>query len=185
MAKVYAFMANGSEEVECLAVVDVLRRAGIDTALVSINETAEVTGSHGVRIICDTTIGSADLSDADVLFLPGGMPGTMHLGACELLTDALRAQYAAGKRMAAICAAPSVLGELGFLEGKRATCFPGFEDRLRGASYTKEGVVTDGTVTTARGLGYALDLGLELVRLLISEQAAKELKAKIQYDQFS
>lgn len=184
MAKVYAFLANGSEEVECLAVVDVLRRAGIDTVLVSINETAEVTGSHGVRICCDMTIGSADLSDADVLFLPGGMPGTLHLGACEVLTDALRAQYAAGKRIAAICAAPSVLGELGFLKGKKATCYPGFEEKLCGASYTKQGVVTDGTITTARGLGYALDLGLELVRLLKSEQEAAELKAGIQYDQF-
>lgn len=183
MAKVYAFLANGSEEVECLAVVDVLRRAGIDTKIISINETAEVTTSHGVRITCDRTIGDSDLSDADVLFLPGGMPGTAHLGACEALTNALRAQYAAGKRIAAICAAPSVLGELGLLEGKRATCYPGFEDRLRGAEHTGQGVVTDGTITTARGLGYALDLGLELVRLLISEKAAKELKGTIQYDQ--
>ena len=183
MAKVYACLADGSEEVECLAVVDILRRAGIETVLVSVKEGAEVTGSHGVRIICDTTAAETDLSDADVLFLPGGMPGTLHLGACEKLVEALRAQYAAGRRIAAICAAPSVLGDLGLLSGKRATCYPGFEDKLTGAAYTHQGVVTDGNITTARGLGYALDLGLELVRLLVSEQAAKELKVAIQYDQ--
>ncbi|MDO4265687.1 MAG: DJ-1/PfpI family protein [Eubacteriales bacterium] len=183
MAKVYAFLANGSEEVECLAVVDVLRRAGIDTVLVSINEGCEVTGSHGIRIVCDTTIADACLSDAEVLFLPGGMPGTTHLMECEVLTDALRRHYKAGKRVAAICAAPSVLGALGFLKGRKATCFPGFEEKLSGAEYSHTGVVTDGNVTTARGLGYALDLGLELVGLLCSETESAALKQTIQYDQ--
>ena len=184
MAKVYAFLANGSEEVECLAVVDVLRRAGIDTELVSVNEGSVITGSHGIRIICDSVLPDTDLSDADVLFLPGGMPGTTHLMGCELLTDALRRQCEAKKRVAAICAAPSVLGALGLLQGRKATCFPGFEDKLKGAEYTHTGVVTDGHVTTARGLGYALDLGLELVRLLCSGEEAEKLKRTIQYDQF-
>lgn len=188
MAKVYAFLANGSEEVECLAAVDVLRRAGIETKLVSINENEEVTTSHGVRILCDAAIGALTetgaLSEADVLFLPGGMPGTRNLANCAALIEALKAQHRAGKRIAAICAAPSVLGGLGFLEGKQATCFPGFEEQLTGARYTKAGVVTDGNITTARGLGYALDLGLELVGLLISRETAAEIKVQIQYDQF-
>lgn len=180
---VYAFLADGTEEVECLAVVDLLRRAGIETKMVSVAESREIVGSHGIRIVCDEQIDRADLSGADVLFLPGGMPGTLHLGACKKLTDALTAQFDAGRRVAAICAAPSVLGGLGILKGKRATCFPGFEDKLEGAEHTSQGVVTDGTVTTARGLGYALDLGLELIRLLISAEKAAEIKAKIQYDQ--
>lgn len=183
MAKIYAFMANGTEEVECLAVVDVLRRAGLDTVLVSINEGAEVCGSHGIRLSCDTVIGETDLSDADVLFLPGGMPGTTHLAGCEALQTALLSQQKKGKRIAAICAAPSVLGELGLLSGKEATCYPGFEDKLAGARYTKQGVVTDGNITTARGLGYALDLGLELIRLLLSEAEAGRIREAIQYDQ--
>ena len=96
----------------------------------------------------------------------------------------MKEQYGTNKRIAAICAAPSVLGRLGFLEGRKATCYPGFEDQLTGAEYTKQGVVTDGNITTARGLGYALDLGIELTALLISEDKAKEVKASIQYDQF-
>lgn len=183
MAKIYAFIADGSEEVECLAVVDVLRRAGEDVTLVSVNEGLEVKTSHGIRLICDTTIGEAELSDADVLFLPGGMPGTEHLAANEKLAEALKRQAAAGKRIAAICAAPSIPGRLGLLAGKKATCYPGFEQMLLDADYVHDGVVTDGNLTTARGLGYALDLGLELVRLLAGAEKSSALKAQIQYDQ--
>lgn len=182
--KVLAFMAEGFEEVECLAVVDVLRRAGIQTELVSISEQAEVCSSHQVRIKADKTLNEADLDHADVLFLPGGMPGASNLAACKPLCDALIKAAAEGRHLAAICAGPSVLGKLGLLNGKRATCYPGFEDELIGAEYTKQGVVTDGKITTARGLGYALDLGLELVKLTLGEDKAKEIKASIQYDQF-
>lgn len=182
MSLVYAFLTNGSEEVECLAVVDVLRRAGIDTKLIAVGGDINVTSSHKVSITCDARLEDTDLSAADVLFLPGGMPGTLNLGDCRELCDALIAQDKAGKRIAAICAAPSVLGTIGLLKGRTATCFPGFEDKLEGAMYTREGLVTDGNITTARGLGYALDLGLELIRLLLGEDKAKEIKASIQYD---
>ena len=183
MAKIYAFMAPGMEEVECLAVADVLIRGGMEVNLVSITDSLEVTSSHQVTVKADCLLKDVDWEGADAFFLPGGLPGTTNLGACKALCDRLLEAFQAGKRLAAICAGPSVLGQLGILEGKAATCFPGFEDQLKGASYTRQGVVTDGTVTTARGLGYALDLGLELLGLLDSRENAAKIKASIQYDQ--
>lgn len=182
MTEVYAFLAEGMEEVECLATVDVLARAGIKVTLVSIGEKKKVKGAHGFKIKADVRLEDADLAKADVLFLPGGMPGTKHLRACEPLCEALIQAEKEGKRLAAICAAPSVFGELGLLKGKKATCYPGWEASLEGAIVTGEGVVTDGTITTAKGLGYALDLGLELVSLLINENAAQQIQRAIQYD---
>ena len=180
MAKVYAMIADGTEEVECLAVVDLLRRSKIDTVLVAAKEDREVVTSHGIQ--ADAAVGEVDFSDADVIFLPGGMPGSVHLSQCEPLIQALKAQNQAGKRIAAICAAPAVvLGHHGLLRGKRATCFPGFEEELNGAIVVDQGVVTDGNITTAKGLGVALDLGLELVKLLIDEKTADDLKKTIQY----
>ncbi len=181
MAKVYAFVSDGMEEVECLAVCDVLVRAGIEVKLVSIMGKKQVIGSHGFRIEADELF--EDIRDeADVLFLPGGLPGTNHLKEHEGLAELLKRHSAAGKRLAAICAAPSVLGGLGLLKDHRATCFPGFEDQLSGARCTGEGVVTDGLITTGRGMGYSIDLGLELVRILKDEETADTLKKKIQYD---
>lgn len=182
MAKVYAMIADGTEEVECLAVVDLLRRSNIETVLVAAKDSREVVTSHGIRIQADAAADEADFSDADVIFLPGGMPGSVHLSQCGSLIQALKAQDQAGKRIAAICAAPAVvLGHHGFLRGKRATCFPGFEEELNGAIVVDQGVVTDGNITTAKGLGVALDLGLELVRLLIDEKTADDLRKAIQY----
>lgn len=184
MAEVYAFLAEGLEEVECLATADVLIRAGIKVKLVSITGKREVKGSHGFCIKTDALLEDVDMMKADVLFLPGGMPGTKNLASCGPLCDGLVKAHEAGRRLAAICAAPSVLGGLGILNGKKATCYPGYEDALAGAKNTGAGVVTDGNVTTARGLGYALDLGLELVSLLMDEKTARDVKASIQYDQF-
>ncbi|MEY8336857.1 DJ-1 family glyoxalase III [Lachnospiraceae bacterium 62-35] len=184
MAHVYAFLAPGLEEVECLAAMDVLVRAGVSVSLVSITDTLEVTGSHQFTIKADCLMKDVEWEKADVLFLPGGMPGTINLASCQELTEQLVKGLEAGKRLAAICAAPSVLGGLGLLKGKKATCYPGFEEKLLEADSQKAGVVTDGQITTARGLGYALDLGLELVRLLIDEETSKKIKASIQYDQF-
>lgn len=183
MAEVYAFLADGLEEVECLATADVLIRAGVKVTLVSISDKKEVTGSHGFTVMADATIGEIDFKKADVLFLPGGMPGTRHLSECRALCDALVTANEEGRRLAAICAGPSVLGGLGILRGKKATCYPGFEGALAGAEITGDGVVTDGNVTTARGLGYALDLGLELAGLLVDEKTASHIKTAIQYDQ--
>ena len=181
MPKVSAFVAPGLEEVECLAVVDILRRAGVAVDLVSVSDGPSVTGSHGITILCDTTFGEADFEAADCLFLPGGVPGTPNLAAHAGLTALLRRFADEGRRIAAICAAPSVPGQLGLLTGRKATCYPGWEDKLTGAEYTGAGVTTDGNFTTGRGLGCAVDLGLELVSLLISPEKAQAVKESIQH----
>lgn len=180
--KVFAMITNGTEEVECLAVVDILRRAGIDTVLVGVGGKT-VVSSHGVTVTADVEIDDVDFLDADVIFVPGGMPGTKNLAACGKLIDALKIQDKANKRIAAVCAAPSlVLGANGFLKGKKAICFPGMEDNMLDATVvTGARVVTDGNITTARGLGCSIELGLELVRLLLGEDKAAEIKGKIQF----
>ncbi len=183
MSKVYAFMADGSEEVELLSVVNVLLRGGHDVKLVSVTGRKEIDSAHHIKIRADYELSEIDVSDGDVLFLPGGMPGTRNLGEDEGLCKALLKAYEDGKQLAAICAAPSIFGKLGLLEGKKATCFPGFEQELTGAEYTHQGVITDGRITTARGLGYGLDLGLELLRILAGEEKSQEIKQEIQYDQ--
>lgn len=166
MAKVYEFIAPGTEEIEALTVVDVLRRAGIDIQTVSILPTPEVTLSHGVTIVCDTTIGDADLSDADMLLLPGGLPGATNLNECQPLREALLNQDAAGKKYGAICAAPLVLGSLGLLNGKRATCYPGFEDQMTGAEYTAEIYTIDGNTITGCGPAATLPYSYAILEML-------------------
>ena len=181
MAKVYAFVADGMEEVECLAVCDVLLRAGVDVKLVSIMGRKDITGSHGFKITADTVFEEIT-DDADILFLPGGLPGTTNLAAHEGLAEMLRSHAAAGKRLAAICAAPSVLGGLGLAKGHKVTCFPGWEDKMEGAEYTGACVETDRLISTGRGMGCSIDLGLELVKLLVDEKTSADLKVKIQYE---
>lgn len=175
------FLADGFEEIEGLTVVDILRRAGVETRTVSITEQKLVTGSHQIPITADCCIGDTDFSEAELLVLPGGMPGTRYLGACKELTDLLLKFFHEGKKVAAICAAPSVLGGLGILDGKKAACYPGFEDQLKGAEVLFEQVVRDGNVTTSRGMGTAIPFALDLVSQLVSEKKAQELKAGIIY----
>ena len=182
MAKVYAFLADGLEEVECLAVVDVLRRSGVEVTLVSVTGDRKVIGSHGIELVTDALFEDVNPDVADVLFLPGGMPGTNNLKAHMGLRAAVECANKQGRRIAAICAAPSILGSMGLLKGRTATCYPGFEDQLTGVSYTSQGVVTDGNITTGRGLGFALDMGLELIRLLQGPQQAQKIAAAIQYN---
>ncbi len=181
MYKVYAMIADGTEEVECLGVADVLRRAGVNTELVSVGGKT-VTGSHGIVITADRTLDGTDLSVADMLFIPGGIPGTNVLAQCDKLIAAIGAALSDGKRVAAICAAPAlVLGANGYLKGKKAVCFPGYEDKMLGAEVVRGArVVTDGNITTARGLGCALELGVELVRLIVGDKQADDIAAKIQ-----
>lgn len=182
MSKVYAMIADGTEEVECLAVVDLLRRAGIDTALVSVDG-KQIVGSHNIKIQADAVVGEMDLTSADLIYLAGGMPGAEHLACCAPLMSAIDKQLKSGKRVAAICAAPAVvLGANGYLRGKKATCYPSFEGGCIGASMDMSArVVTDENVTTSRGLGCAVDLGLELIRLLKGDDMARKVKMAIQY----
>lgn len=181
MSKVYVFLADGFEEVEAFAPVDILRRAGAEVALVSMNQTDEVCGSHKIKAAADVRFEDADFSDADLLVLPGGMPGTKRLGAHEGLAALLKEADNRGTGIAAICAAPSVLGDLGLLAGKKAVCYPGFEEHLTGADVQMCGVVTDGQITTARGMGKAVDFGLELAARLFGAQKKEELKKAIIY----
>lgn len=177
---VYAFLADGFEEVEALMVVDILRRAGIETVTVSVSDNYEVKSSHNILIKADALIKDVDFDKAELIFLPGGIPGTPNLAACKTLVDNIKDFNNKGKRLAAICAAPSILGELGILEGKLVSCYPGYEDSLKGATYKREKVITDGNVTTARGLGAAIDMGLELVAILKSKDEADSIAEKIQ-----
>lgn len=181
MANVYVFTADGFEEIEGLTVVDLMRRAGAQVQMVSISDGLAVKGSHGIEIKADTFFDDVDFDQADLLVLPGGMPGTLHLGEHEGLTGLLQDFAAKGKRVAAICAAPSVLGGLGLLKGKRAVCYPGFEDKLTGAQVEMEEVVTDGCITTSRGLGTAIPFALELLSLLFGPEKAEEIKKSVIY----
>ena len=150
MIKVGIFMADGCEEIEGLTVVDIVRRAKLEIETISITEKAEVTSSHQVTFKTDTTKAQADFDSYDAIVLPGGMPGTLNLGADETVVKTIKSFAAEGKLVAAICAAPSVLGENHILEGKKATCHPGFEEKLLGAQWLEQPVVVDGNVITSR-----------------------------------
>ena len=180
MSLVYAFFAEGFEEIEGLAVVDLLRRADIEIETVSITDRYEVTGSHNITIKTDKIFSEINTDNAEMLFLPGG-PGTPNLAAHDGVVQALRKFDENGKKIAAICAAPGVLGQLGLLNGKKATCFPGYEDKLQGAEYVREKAVTDGNITTARGMGASIELGLELIRILADKETCDEIAGKIQF----
>lgn len=182
MAKVYEFIANGSEEIEALTVVDVLRRGGIETVTVSINETEEVELSHGVVMKCDTTIAAADLSDADMLLLPGGLPGAYNLNDCDAVRSALLKQVEAGKKVGAICAAPLVLGSLGILQGKKATCYPGFENQMTGAEYTHELFTIDGNIVTGEGPAATLPYSYAILGLFADEATVEGLKEGMMFN---
>ena len=180
MAKVYTFLTEGFELVEAMAVVDILRRAGVEVVTVSIMDKKSVMSAQKVEVTADTMFADNEYDDADVLFLPGG-PGTAGLEAHDGLVEVLTKHFSEGRYLAAICAAPSVLGHLHFLKSKKATCFPGFEDELLGAEFVPERVVCDGNIVTSRGMGTAIDLGLCLVGILVSDKRAEELAHSTQY----
>lgn len=184
MAQVYVFLAEGFEEIEALTPVDMLRRAGIEVQTVSVMGDRKVTGSHRITVEADLTLAEADFETAQVLVLPGGLPGTTNLGSCEkLVTELKRYAAAADRKVAAICAAPSVLGQNGILEGKSAVCYPGWEDKLTGAQVQAGAkAVIDGNVITSRGMGTAIDFSLALIQELKDKETADKLAAAVQYD---
>lgn len=178
---VAVLLATGFEEVEALAVVDALYRAGIRADLISIENERHVVSSHGVKLVSDLMLADVDLASYAVVFLPGGMPGTLGLKANERVRQELMRRASTGEITAAICAAPSILAELGVLQGKRATANPGFMAALSagGAQAQSECVVVDGNIVTSRGAGTALELGLELVRQLLGDEAAQQVRESI------
>lgn len=163
MKKAIVFLANGFEEMEALGTVDILRRGGIEVTTVSITANPVVTGAHNVPVTADTTLEKVNLADADALVLPGGMPGAANLNDSEAVKEALLQQYRDSKIVAAICAAPMVLGGLGLLKGRNATCYPGFEPKLIGANVTGEAVEVSDNVITGKGPGLVINFGLALV----------------------
>ena len=181
MSKVYVFLADGFEEIEGLTVVDLLRRAKIETEMVSVMETKQVKGSHGIEVSADSMFADNDYTDAQLLVLPGGMPGTLNLGSHEGLCELLKKHYGEEKKIAAICAAPSVFGQLGFLNGRVATCYPGFESRLEGAIVCAAKVAVDDNVTTAKGMGAAIDFSLKLIEQLVNKETADKISEGIIY----
>ncbi len=185
MSKVYILMADGFEEIEGITVVDLLRRARIDIKMVSITDTLKVVTSHNIEIKADILlsdiINEGEQEMADMLVLPGGMKGTNNLKASAEVDSLIRKYQAAGKYLAAVCAAPTVYGEKGLLEGKKATCYPGLEDGLVGAVKMKDNVVVDGQFITSRGFGTSIDFGLKMIELLISAEKAQEIGTQIVY----
>ncbi len=181
MSKIGIFMADGCEEIEGLTVVDIVRRAGIDITTISISDKKEVAGAHGITFLADAKKDEVDFSALDGIVLPGGMPGTINLGADETVDKVIREFAAGGKLVAAICAAPSVLGQAGLLNGKHATSYPGFEPKLTGAVTSEDPVVQDGNVITSRGMGTAIAFALEIVSYFTDKKTADKLAESIIY----
>lgn len=181
MSKIGIFMADGCEEIEGLTVVDVVRRAKMEIVMLSITGKKEVTSSHGVTFLADALAEETGYEDLDGIVLPGGMPGTKNLEHCEELMKQVDAFMKDGKLVCAICAAPSILGHRGHLQGRKATVYPGMEGELTGAEWTADKAVTDGNIITARGMGCAIAFGLAIIEKLKGEQAADEMAQKVVY----
>lgn len=181
MKKAAVFFAAGYEEIEALTVVDLLRRAEIDTTCVSIDNEKTVIGSHKIAVAMDAGIDEIDFNNFDILVCPGGMPGTKKLEACQKLTDNIRKFHEEKKLIAAICAAPSIFGHMGLLEGKRACVYPGMEAELKGAEVSYDKVVKSENIITSRGMGTAIAFGLEIVASLLDKETADKLGTTIVY----
>lgn len=178
MKTAVVFLADGLEECEALLTVDLLRRAGVRVITASVTGRREVLSSHSVPLGADALAEEVDYDRADLLVLPGGMPGTLRLGESPVVREQCLA-FARGKLLAAICAAPSVLAELGLLEGKRATCHPSVEGRMAGAILTGEPVTADGTIITGRGLGAGIPFALALAEALAGREEARRIAEAI------
>ena len=176
---VYMFLANGFEEIEALYTLDVLRRAGIEIKTVGVSSEV-ATGSHNIPVICDIKKDMLPLTDDfDMIILPGGMPGSTNLDNDPVVDKYIELAVNGDKLIAAICAAPFILGKRGILKGKRATCFPGFEKYLEGAEVVDAGVVRDGNIITGRAMGSAHEFALTILEALKGKEAAEEMKKTI------
>lgn len=177
----YMFLAEGFEETEAIGCLDIIKRAGIDIKTVAVSEAEnKVTGSHGISVIADINKSEAVFSDVDGVILPGGMPGTLNLKADETVQKFISYCYENKKMLAAICAAPMIYGEAGFLNGKKATCYPGFEKYLEGAEYTDESVLVCDNFITGKGAGVSMLFGAEIVEYFIKGKG-RELLSEVQH----
>ncbi len=179
--QVCVFLADGFEEIEGLTVVDLLRRAGITVTMVSITGEYTIHGAHAIDVQADKLFEEVDYGELDMAVLPGGMPGTLHLKEHDGVKKVLEQYHAEKKYIAAICAAPSVLGKYGILKGRKATSYPGFEEALEGAIYLYDEVVADDFVITSRGMGTAIAFSLKLIEKLTDTQKAQEIGESIIY----
>ncbi len=176
---VYLFLADGFEEIEALCPLDLLRRAGAEVQTVGVTGKT-VTGAHGITVSADIIPDEVVLDrNVEMIILPGGMPGTTNLDNSGIVHESIRFAAERGITIGAICAAPMILGKLGYLSGRSAICFPGFEKYLIGANLSAKSVVTDENFVTAKGMGVAQQFGLTLVSSLFGEEAAEELKKAI------
>ena len=178
---IYMFLAPGFEEIEALMPLDLMRRAGLDVTTVGVGG-LDVTGSHGITVKADITDSEFNDNSPECVILPGGMPGTKNLDASAVVHAALDSALENNALICAICAAPMILGKRGILRGKNATCFPGFEGELEGATISDCRVVRDGNVITAAGMGVALEFGLELVAALKGKAVAEDLRRAVLAD---
>lgn len=176
MKRVNLYLADGFEEMEAITVVDIMRRSGIDIKTISIADTIEVRGAHSIKVIADGLFEKANHMDADMIVLPGGMPGTLNLETHLGLRDILLDFSAKNKYIAAICAAPSILGKMGLLADREATCYPSFERHLKKAITLDDAVVQHGNIITSRGPGTAIDFALKLVEVLVDYETVEDLK---------
>ncbi len=176
------FLADGFEEIEALTVADLTRRAELETWLVSVTESMQVTGSHGIVVNADKTLSQTDFTQVDMIVLPGGMPGTLNLEKCEKLMEKVREFDKEKKFLAAICAAPTIFGHLGLLKGREACCYPDMEDGLAGAEVSYDKVTVSGHIITSRGMGTAIDFGLRIVETFLGTVAAQNLAEKIVFN---
>jgi protein deglycase len=179
MKNLSLFLATGFEETEAIATLDVLRRASLNVKSVSTTGDSMVTGAHGISVLADALLEDVDFSEIDMLILPGGSPGTKNLGSNDLLKAIILEHAKKGKDLAAICAAPKILGQLGLLAGKEATCYPGNEIYLKDAKISDYMLVEDGNIITAAGAGVALDFGLQIVEYYLGEEKAEEISTAI------
>ena len=176
---VYVFLAQGFEEIEALAVVDILRRAELEVKTVGV--TGEIVGgSHGIVVACDTVEGVIDPSAAELIVLPGGIPGTLNLEKSAVVKEAIRSAMEDNRYIGAICAAPSILGHMGYLDEREITCYPGFESQMPKAYYTGERVVVSDNIIMGKGAGAAVDFALKLVEVMVSPAHAKALRESMQ-----
>lgn len=179
MEKIAVQIASGFEEIEAISIIDVLRRAEFEVVVVSTTGSIEVTGSHNITIKTDALFETINYAEIDMIVLPGGMPGANNLKNHKKLQDQILDFHANGKPLGAICAAPLVLGSLGVLKNKKATCYPGFEDQLTGATVTGKNVEISDKVITGKGAGVAIEFALGVVELLQGADKANELAAKM------